>query len=158
MKPRLVMFDFDGTLADSFAWFLEVSDAIADRFRFQRFDRSDLEGLRGLDFRTMMKRHRVAFWKLPFIARQARALMARDIDRIPLFAGVDTALAKLADGSAKLAIVTSNSRNNVQRVLGATALALQRLRVRDLCAGQGPQAAPDAEAHGGVPGGGPVRG
>ena len=41
MKPRLIMFDFDGTLADSFGWFLDASEAIADRFRFQRFDRSE---------------------------------------------------------------------------------------------------------------------
>jgi phosphoglycolate phosphatase len=120
MKPRLVMFDFDGTLADSLAWLLEVFDTIADRFRFQRFDRNDLDGLRGLDFRTLMKRQRVAFWKLPFIVRHTRALMARDIDRIPLFAGVDPALARLAAGGARLAIVTSNSQGNVERVLGAS--------------------------------------
>jgi phosphoglycolate phosphatase len=124
VKPKLVIFDFDGTLADSFNWFLGVADAVADRFRFNRFDRSDVESLRTLGARQLVKRQQVSWWKLPFIARHARALMARDIDTIPLFAGVSTALADLAAGGITLAIVTSNSRANVLRVLGATTAAL----------------------------------
>jgi phosphoglycolate phosphatase len=44
--------------------------------------------------------------------------MARDIERIPLFPGIPEALVGLAAGGATLAIVTSNARNNVLRVLG----------------------------------------
>jgi phosphoglycolate phosphatase len=118
MKPRLVIFDFDGTLADSFGWFLDVGDALADRHRFDRLDRSDLDRLRTLDARQMLKQHRVPLWKLPLIARDARKLMARDVERMPLFDGVRPALARLAAGGTRLAIVTSNSRANVLRVLG----------------------------------------
>jgi phosphoglycolate phosphatase len=124
MKPRLVMFDFDGTLADSFSWFLEVANEVADRFRFDRFDRSDLESLRGLGAAQLIKRQRVPLWKLPLIARHARALMARDIARITLFAGISTALAELASAGLTLAIVTTNSRTNVLRVLGPATASL----------------------------------
>ena len=71
-------------------------------------------------------RQRIALWKLPFIARHARALMARDIHRIPLFTGVSAALAQLATDGATLAIVTSNSRDNVLRVLGEATASLIR--------------------------------
>ena len=128
MNPRLVIFDFDGTLADSFGWFLDVADAVADRYRFDRFDRTDMEALRGLDAGQLIKRHRVSFWKLPLIVRHARALMARDIARIPLFPGISTALAQLAAGGVTLAVVTTNSRANVLRVLGpATASLISEL-------------------------------
>ncbi len=33
---RLVVFDFDGTLADSFPWFARVINDVADRYRFAR--------------------------------------------------------------------------------------------------------------------------
>jgi phosphoglycolate phosphatase len=116
--PRLYIFDFDGTLADSFSWFIEVSDGVADRFGFDRFDRRELDSLRGLDARRILMRQRVPLWKLPLIARHARRLMAQDIERIPLFPGIAEALARLAASGATLAIVTSNARNNVVRVLG----------------------------------------
>jgi phosphoglycolate phosphatase len=124
VKPRLFIFDFDGTLADSFSWFLDASDSVADRFGFDRLDRSDLDGLRALDARHILVRQRVPLWKLPLIARHARHLMARDIDRIPLFAGIGEALARLVARGVTLAIVSSNSQANVLRVLGPGAAPL----------------------------------
>jgi phosphoglycolate phosphatase len=124
VKAPLLIFDFDGTLADSFDWFLDTSDAVADRFGFDRFDRRDLEGLRRLDARQLLMRQRVPSWKLPLIARHARQLMARDIARIPLFDGMAAALARLAAAGATLTIVSSNSRANVLRVLGPATAAL----------------------------------
>ncbi len=36
--PSLVVLDFDGTLADSFAWFCSVLNGVADRYRFRRVE------------------------------------------------------------------------------------------------------------------------
>jgi phosphoglycolate phosphatase len=126
-RPRLVIFDFDGTLADSFGWFLDISDALADRYRFDRFDRRDLDRLRAMDARQLLKHHRVPLWKVPFILRRARAMMARDLARMPLFPGVHGALAALAGRGVTLAIVTTNSRANVLRVLGPSASLFREL-------------------------------
>jgi phosphoglycolate phosphatase len=123
VRYKLAIFDFDGTLADSFSWLLDVSDQIADRYRFRRFDRADMEGLRGLGPRELLRRHDVPAWKLPFILRHGRQLMSRDIARVPLFPGVGAALAHLASRGVRLAIVSSNSRANVVTVLGAATAA-----------------------------------
>jgi phosphoglycolate phosphatase len=131
VRPSLFIFDFDGTLADSFGYFLEVADQVADRYRFDRFDRGDLEALRGLDAGQLLRRQRVPAWKLPFIVRHARALMARDIARIRLFPGVAEALARLAAGGSRLVVVTSNARANVLQVLGPDTAAL----MTELCCG-----------------------
>jgi phosphoglycolate phosphatase len=118
MAYKLVIFDFDGTLTDSFPLFLDIGDRIADRYRFRRLDRSNLENLRGLDAREMLRRHEVPVWKLPLIARHARALMREAVARMPLFPGVGATLAHLADRGLTLAIVTSNARDSVLSVLG----------------------------------------
>jgi phosphoglycolate phosphatase len=124
VAPALLIFDFDGTLADSFDCFLDVADAVADRYHFDRLDRGDVAGLRALDLRQMMKRHRVPMWKLPLIVRHARILMARDLARIRMFAGMREVLAQLAAAGVTLAVVTSNSRANVLHVLGPTTASL----------------------------------
>jgi phosphoglycolate phosphatase len=118
VTPQLIIFDFDGTLADSFGWFLDVADQVADRYRFKRFDRTDMEGLRGMDARQLLKLHQVPFWKVPFIVRHARDLMKQDIARITLFPGIGAALDHLSAGGTHLAVVSSNARTNVQTVLG----------------------------------------
>ncbi|HEX2189905.1 MAG TPA: HAD hydrolase-like protein [Longimicrobiaceae bacterium] len=120
MEPRyrLVIFDFDGTLADSFPWFLRVFNEVADRFRFRRIEEGEVETLRGYSGREMMRHLRVPFWKLPWIARHMRRLKTRDLHTISLFPGVDALLERLADSGVELAIVSSNADVNVRGVLG----------------------------------------
>lgn len=124
MTYKLIAFDFDGTLADSFPFFLEVFDTLADAHGFARIDRGDLERLRGLDARQMMKHFGLSPWKAPQVAVHFRALMAKNVGRIPLFPGTDRMLRRLVERGLTLAIVTSNSEENVRAVLGADCAAL----------------------------------
>lgn len=124
MRYRLAIFDVDGTLADSFPWFMEVVNDVADRFGFRRIQDHEVDTLRGYDARRMIRHLRTPAWKLPFIARHMRARMAADIHRIPLFPGVDGLLRALHDAGIAIAIVTSNSEANVRRVLGPQNAAL----------------------------------
>ena len=124
MPYRLAIFDFDGTLADSFPWFLQVVNLAADRYRFRRITPADAELLRGHEARQVMRHVGMPVWKAPLVARFMREAMARDIGAIPLFAGVDRLLEGLAERGVKLAIVTSNSEANVRRVLGSRHAAL----------------------------------
>lgn len=116
--PRLAIFDFDGTLADSFPWFVSVLDGVAARYGFRTIRPEERERLRGCDTRALLRHSGVSLWKLPFIARHMRALMARDIDAIPLFDGVPDALRELHARGVVIAVVSSNSPDNIRRILG----------------------------------------
>lgn len=118
MKYRLIIFDFDGTLADSFPWFVATINTVADRYGFRRIDEGELDLLRGYSAREMVRRLGIPAWKLPLIARHIRQLKSRDRDAIGIFPGVGTLLRQLADRGVVLAIVSSNSEENVRRVLG----------------------------------------
>lgn len=115
----LIIFDFDGTLADSFDWFLATVNEVADEFGFRRFDMERLPEIRSLSARELMARSGLRWWRVPAVARRMRALMAAQIERIAVFDGVAELLDALEGAGVQLALVTSNSRDNVQRVLGA---------------------------------------
>jgi phosphoglycolate phosphatase len=115
---KLVVFDFDGTLAASFPWFLEVFDEVAERYRFRKLEYNVIDELRHLDARQFLAYHDIPHWKLPFVSRHFQSLMQRDIVAIRPVAGIRAALACLAAKGLKLGILTSNSRQNVTRVLG----------------------------------------
>jgi len=118
MRYGLAIFDFDGTLADSFPWFLGVVNRLAEELGFRRIEEHEVEGLRGQSARQLMAHLGVPAWKLPRIAGRMREHMARDIGLISLFPGVDDLLRELEGRGVQLAVVTSNSLDNVRRVLG----------------------------------------
>ncbi|WP_019142332.1 HAD hydrolase-like protein [Noviherbaspirillum massiliense] len=118
MSYKLVVFDFDGTLADSFPFFLEVFDTLADIHGFKRLDRSRLDQLRRCDARELIRHVDMPLWKMPRVAMHFKALMADNIGRIALFDGAGEMLQRLAERGTQLAILSSNSEENVRAVLG----------------------------------------
>jgi phosphoglycolate phosphatase len=124
MRYRLAIFDFDGTLADSFPWFVRVMNEAADIYRFRRVGPADAESLRGLDARHVIRHVGLPTWKVPLVARWMRRRMAADIGSIALFPGVEAMLRRLAEAGVRIAVVTSNSAANVRRVLGPETASL----------------------------------
>ena len=126
MKYRLAIFDFDGTLADSFPFFMGVMNLLADTHGFRRVEEHEVETLRGYEARRIMGHVGMPMWKMPLVARDFRKRMAAEIGCIPLFPGVDRMLERLNDAGVAVAIVTSNSFENVRSVLGPRGAGLVR--------------------------------
>ena len=115
---RLVIFDFDGTLADSAGWVLHALTEAAGLYNFRRITPDEAAMLRGWDNRAIIRYLGVPFWKLPSIARHMRGRMAAEADRISLFPGAEDTLRGLLAAGATLAIVSSNAEPTVRRILG----------------------------------------
>ena len=119
MAYKLIIFDLDGTLSDSFPWFLSVVSAVAEKHGFRQMD--DIESMRGKTSHEIIKALNVPLWRLPWIASDMRKLKARDLDGIPLFPGVPDMLSALTQAGVTIALVTSDSEANARRALGPCA-------------------------------------
>lgn len=122
MRPaiyRLAIFDFDGTLADSFPFFVRVYNDVAREHGFREIDPALLPSFKGLGAREMMKHVGLPAWKLPFVAGHFISLMRENVAEIKPFAGIDAQLAQLVESGVTLAVVSANSFDNVRAVLGS---------------------------------------
>lgn len=117
MKYKLAIFDFDGTLADSFPFFLATVNELADVHKFKRIDSAELDTLRRASAREMLAHVGLPLWKAPLVGRSFKQIMAGKIDQIPLFAGVDAMLRALSEHGVALSVATSNAYENVRHVL-----------------------------------------
>ena len=123
VKYPAAIFDFDGTLADSFPWFLRRINLLAAEFHFKTVQSSDYEALRRMDTRQILAHLQVPVWKLPLIARRFRSWSARDVAEIPLFPGVEAMFRELRQGGIQLALVSSNGGTTICHVLGPANMA-----------------------------------
>ncbi len=120
---QLVIFDFDGTLADSIPWMEAAFNGVADRFGFRRLEQGEARVLRGLGPRAAMRHLGIPLWKVPSIARHVRERMAANLDEIKLFEGARLLLETLAARGTVVGIASSNSRETVCSLLGPESAA-----------------------------------
>lgn len=121
MSYRLLIFDFDGTLADSFGWFVGNINRIAVAHGCRPLDLGRLDEYRGLGARALMAQLGMPLWKVPAVTAAMRRSMDASIDAIRPFPGALELLQALRTAGVQTAVVSSNSRDNVARVLGAGA-------------------------------------
>lgn len=124
MKYRLAIFDFDGTLADSFPFFVRVFNQLAKQHGFRGIDPELVPTFRHYSARQMMQEVGMPAWKLPLVAKSYISLVKQNAASISLFEEINDTLLHLANRGVRLAIVSSNSLENVNRILGPANTAL----------------------------------
>src|SRR5688572_24653931 len=106
MKYKLVIFDFDGTLADSFPFFLSTVNELADAHQFRKVDIADIDTLRGYDAKRLINHLGLPLWKVPFVGKDYKNRMADKVNQISLFAGVEDMLQSLSSSGILVSLVT----------------------------------------------------
>ena len=115
--PELILFDFDGTVADT----LEVSHGIlndlAAEFRFRPLPREELEMARAMGTREFIRHLGIRSWSVPRIAKRGLQLLHERIESVNPITGMPAVLSELHNRGHRIGILTSNSENNVSAFL-----------------------------------------
>jgi phosphoglycolate phosphatase len=115
---KLAIFDFDGTLADTYPVFADSINALAVRHGFRQVTLEEQGRLRGLGIKDIMRELELPVWKLPAVVADFRKVMQRRIHEVRPFADVAAVLSEMLQTGTQLAVATSNSSANVRAVLG----------------------------------------
>lgn len=115
-RPVLI-FDFDGTIADSLDLVIQEYNRIAPRYRTKPVAREELPRLRRLKANAVMREHNVSFWKLPFIVSKMRSAMHSHVESLHAIEGVVDAVRALHADGIRCSVLSTNSNDNIQRFL-----------------------------------------
>lgn len=117
MSPQLILFDFDGTLADSFGATVAITNRLSGKYGYPPVSETAAARLRNMGVRQILRESRAPFRRLPSWMREFRKELAREIPGMSAPGGLTEALFAVKEKGILLGIVTSNSRENVQLFL-----------------------------------------
>ena len=117
MIKKCLLFDFDGTLADTrdLAW--DVLNQLSDTYGFQRLNPEDVDQVREMSQREFLRFLGVSVLLLLKVVRQARAMMAEHMHSVKLFDGAVAMLGEVREAFETVGILTTNTVENVKTVL-----------------------------------------
>lgn len=118
MKYDLAAFDFDGTLADTLPWFNSIMDNVAEKYGFRKTNAEERAMLRRRSIPEILQFLGISIWKMPTIISYTRTLMSQIGPDVPLFDGIAEALHAIKASGLRMAVISANSTENIQRILG----------------------------------------
>ncbi|NET33855.1 MAG: HAD-IA family hydrolase [Cyanothece sp. SIO1E1] len=110
---KVIIFDFDGTIADTLDAILKIANRLAEEFGYTPVTPEDVERLKNMTARQVIKHSEVPIFKIPFLLRRVKAELSREIQNLQPIPEVKQALIDLVNQNNQLGIITSNSTENV---------------------------------------------
>ena len=116
-KLPVLIFDFDGTIADTFAPTMEILRADYLRWGDRFHKRHTINQLRSLSIREIVKTIPGGWWKFIYLLLKAKHYIKTHPESIKPYPGIVYTLRTLHDEGYLLFIVTSNQVASVERFL-----------------------------------------
>ena len=117
MFVRSMIFDFDGTIADTLHAVIDVFNDLSDELGYRRGTQEGLQLFMGRGLHELATYVGLPWQRLPDLAVRVREEMSRQMHLIQPCRGMVEALAALRARGLRLGILTSNNRDNVERFL-----------------------------------------
>lgn len=115
MKP-LVLFDFDGTIANTFDALVGILNKHRNKYGYQKITPALVKKLRDKSLEEIVIIAGISKWKLFFIARRTKKELNSQLETVPLIKGI-AELFRTIRKNYRIGIMTSNSKKNVFKFL-----------------------------------------
>jgi phosphoglycolate phosphatase len=109
-----IIFDMDGTIADSFDY---VADFLAKEAGLPPLSDEQKQSLRGLSVNGMVERMGFHWWHAPLLFFKGRHQMRHAMRHLKAFKGMPNTIRKLHAEGHELFILSTNSLNNIHHFL-----------------------------------------
>ena len=112
-----LIFDFDGTLADTLAFTVNAATEINRSLHLLSDEKIDFEKFRSTDTMEFFKDLEIPTHKLLFFLYKYQRKQSKQIDNVKVFENLPEVLTKLKENGIGLGVATSNSTKNVKLFL-----------------------------------------
>ena len=116
-SAKVLLFDFDGTVADTRTMALRILNELSEEFRFRSLPEEELPEARNMTTQKLIRHLGIRRWRVPKIARRGLVKFHERIHQVEPIVSVPAILQQLHERGFRLGILTSNSEANVSAFL-----------------------------------------
>ncbi len=113
MTKKVIVFDFDGTIADTYQAIVDITNDLSSEFGYQPIDEEELLLLKNLSSKEIVRRTEISLFKIPFLVKRVQKELGYQIAEVSPIKGIESVLIELKQRDYILGIVTSNVKENV---------------------------------------------
>ncbi len=114
---RHIIFDFDGTIADSMNLAVELYNRVADRYKFKIIREEEFAYLSNLSILEKCKYLNVSLVQIPRLGIELNKNYNKAVNSIQVCHGIKELIYELKQQNFKLSIISSNSNENIRKFL-----------------------------------------
>lgn len=111
---RHVLFDFDGTLANSLPIVIDIAEELVGPLALSG---AEIERLRNMSMRAVLKESKIPFQRIPRLVVRGRTMLKQRMAEMQIFDGLEKVVNQLHAEGYTLHVVSSNSEGNIRSFL-----------------------------------------
>lgn len=114
---KLILFDFDGTVADTFYLSRKVINDHAEELGFKQLTEKEIEKLRDMTAQEIFSYVKIPLYRLPQLIRLYHREMSKVITQAEFIPGMREVLGELKERGYVLGVVSSSKKENIEKFL-----------------------------------------
>ncbi len=121
---KIILFDFDGTIANTPPVAFEITNKAIKDFGYEPITTEDFRSLQQMKPLEILTHFRFPLWKVPSLINRVKKELLVQINKVKLYPGIERLLLNLKMDQFKLAILSSNLKETVDKFLELHALLI----------------------------------
>ncbi len=114
---KTLLFDFDGTIADTLSVGLKIVNGYSLRYGFRKISPQDVRVMKDMKGWAAIRYVGLSKVKFPILVKRVHQDLRRQLHKVKPFRGIPSVLAAARKRGYRIGIVTSNNKKNVELFL-----------------------------------------